>query len=346
MATTGSSCTASGSGGITGTVTVLAGGVLVYKVTGTVPSSVTSTLLNTATVTPPPGTIDPGCDPDCSSSTVNPPAPAVALTVSKTGAPAPYMPGGTETFTIVVANAGPSDAVGVHVLDPLPAQLTSVTWTCAGASGATCTAAGTGTIDDIASIPAGAHITYLVSGTVLPTAAGDLSDVVQVTPPSGVLDPGCDPNCVGTAVVPGESRVDLTVTKTAQPRQYTPGHRLTYTVIVANGGPDASVGVHVSDPLPAALAGSAFTWTCTATHGSICTPAGTGSIADIVTVTAGGSLTYTITGTVPLGAHGTITDTVTVTPPPFTIDSRCDSCSATVRNSRAPKPQPSVPVTG
>jgi uncharacterized repeat protein (TIGR01451 family) len=352
-ATAGSSCTASGSGGITDTVTVLSGGVLVYTVRGTVPSSTTSTLLNTATVTPPAGVVDPGCDPDCTASTVNPPAPAVALSVVKTSTPTPYVAGGRESFTIVVSNAGPSDADGVNVLDPLNAQLTGETWTCAGASGGACTAAGTGAIDDAAGIPAGGQVTYRLTATVKPTAAGDLSNVVQVTPPTGELDPGCDPNCLGTSVEPEKARVDVTVTKTSAPSPYIAGHRLTYTVTVANGGPDDAVGVRVSDPLPAALAAGAFTWTCDASRGSVCTPAGTGSIADVDTITAGGRVTYTLTGTVPPGADDTITNTVTVTPPPSDVDSGCTpSCSATNRNTPAPKPKPKptppppVPVTG
>ena len=163
------------------------------------------------------------------------------------------------------------------MLDPLNAQLSGETWTCAGASGGTCTAAGTGAIDDTAGIPAGGQVTYRLTATVKPTAAGDLSNVVQVTPPTGELDPGCDPNCLGTSVEPEKARVDLTVTKTSAPSPYIAGHRLTYTVTVANGGPDDAVGVRVSDPLPAALAAGAFTWTCDASRGSVCTPAGTGT---------------------------------------------------------------------
>jgi uncharacterized repeat protein (TIGR01451 family) len=344
-ATGGSSCTPSGSGDIHDTVTVRAGGTVNYVVTGTIPASVTATLVNTATATTPPGTTDPGCTPSCSDTVTNPLTPAVALSVTKVAAPSPYVAGDKETFTITVSNAGPADATGVSVIDQSNPQLSGVTWTCAGASGGTCTAAGTGPVNDTADIPAGGSVVYTETGTISPGAAGDLSNVVQVTPPAGVPDPGCTPNCLGTVVVPGASKVDLRVAKTAEPDPYTPGHRLTYTVTVSNGGPSDAVGVHVSDSLPAALAGGKFTWACKAGPGSSCTPSGKGSISDVDTIAARSHVTYTVTGTVPAGAHGTITNTATGTPPPSAIDRGCaPSCSAVDRDPMA-KP-PFVPVTG
>jgi uncharacterized repeat protein (TIGR01451 family) len=122
----------------------------------------------------------------------------------------------------------------------------------------------------------------------------------------------------------------LSVTKTAAPDPYLPGHKLTYTVIVANAGPDEASDVAVSDPLPAALSGGGFTWTCVASAGSTCAASGTGAITDKVTVAAGGTLTYTVTGTVPASASGTLTNTVTLTPTSGTVDTGCTpSCSAT-----------------
>ena len=354
IATRGSSCTASGSGAIHDTVTVLSGGVVDYRVTGTIPASTTGTLVNTATATPPPGTTAPGCTPDCSGTAANPLDPTVALTVTKVAAPSPYVPGTTETFTITVSNAGPDDATGVGVIDQSYPQLTGITWTCAGTGGGTCTAAGTNPVNDTANIPAGASVVYTETGTIAPDAAGLLANIVQVTPPAGVLDPGCTPNCLGTAVVPGADKVDLTVAKTAVPARYVPGHTLTYTVTVTNGGPSDAVGARLSDPLPTALAGAGFTWTCKPGPGSSCTPSGTGSITDIVTIAAGSRVTYTITGTVPAGTRGPITETATVTPAPFSTDDGCTpSCAAVSRDTPAPTPTPRpkpkppfVPVTG
>ena len=55
----------------------------------------------------------------------------------------PRRPAASMTYTITASNAGPSNATGATVADTFPASLTC-TWTCAGAGGGTCTAAGRG----------------------------------------------------------------------------------------------------------------------------------------------------------------------------------------------------------
>jgi uncharacterized repeat protein (TIGR01451 family) len=135
--------------------------------------------------------------------------------------------------------------------------------------------------------------------------------------------------------------VDLSVTKTASPDPYVAGQTLSYTIAINNNGPGNAAAVHVYDPLPTALASAAFTWTCSATAGSSCSSSGTGGIGDFVAIEAGGTVTYTLTGTVPSGASGDISNTVTVTPAQGTQDANCTpNCSAT-----ATTPQSAVPVT-
>jgi uncharacterized repeat protein (TIGR01451 family) len=140
--------------------------------------------------------------------------------------------------------------------------------------------------------------------------------------------------------------VALGVTKTAAPNPYVPGQLLTYTVTVTNGGPGTAQGVAISDPLPSALAGAGFTWTCSATTGSTCTASGAGNITDTVTIAVGGTLIYTVTGTVPAAASGTLTNTVTVTPPTGTNDPGCTpTCSATNIDPPAAAPTATVATT-
>ena len=321
----GSTCTASGSGNISDTVSVASGGTLTYTVTGTVPSSLQTSLTNTATLTPPPGAIDPGCSPNCSSTVTDPANPTVDLAVTKTATPSPYVPGQPLTYTVTVTNGGPSDAIGASVSDPLPAALSAAgfTWTCAPAPGSTCTASGSGDITDTVTIPAGGNLVYTVTGTVPASVQTGLTNTATVTPPPGTTDPGCTPGCAATATDQPNPTVNLVVNKAASPNPYIPGDQLTYTVTVTNAGPSDALGASVSDPLPGALSGAGFTWTCTASTGSTCTASGSGDITDTVDVAAGGTLTYTVTGTAPSSVQTTLANTATVTPPPGSTDANC-----------------------
>jgi uncharacterized repeat protein (TIGR01451 family) len=285
------------------------------------------------------GSTDAACSPACSASNTNPAGPAVNLDVTKTTAPDPYVPGQALTYTITVSNAGPSDAIGAAVSDPLPAALAGqgFTWTCAPTTGSTCTPAGDGDIVDTVTVAAGGQLTYTLTGTVPPSLQTTLTNTATITPPVGATDDDCPADCTATATTTANPTVDLHLTKAAAPDPYVPGHALTYTITVSNPGPSDALGAAVSDPLPAALAGQGFTWTCTASTGSACTPSGDGNIVDTVTVAAGGQLTYTLTGTVPPSAQTTLANTATVTPPVGATDNGCPAnCTATATTTADP----------
>jgi len=337
----GASCAPTGSGNITDTVTIPVGGQIVYTVTGTVPLGTKTALENTATVTPPPGSTDPGCTPNCSGTSTDPPT-TVDLSVVKTSTPDPYVAGKVLTWTITVSNGGPDTATGATVTDPLPGGLTAAgfTWTCTPSAGATCTATGSGNVTDTVTIPSGGHLVYAVTGMVPTGTKGALNNTVTVTPPPGVNDPGCTPNCSTTNYNP--PLVNLSATKTSTPNPYVQGEPLTYTVIVKNTGPSPATGATVTDPLPAALQGAGFTWTCTPSTGASCTATGSGNITGTVNIPAGGQVTYTVTGTVPVTTTATLTNTVTVTPPPGYVDPTCTpNCGATNTDPPIP-PQPAM----
>ncbi|MGO8875222.1 MAG: hypothetical protein ACLQNG_05575 [Acidimicrobiales bacterium] len=164
------------------------------------------------------------------------------------------------------------------------------------------------------------------------------ANTIIVQMKSGPPEEGFDAQVRPSALCP----VSLAVAKTASPDPYSPGQRLTYTVTVTNSGPGYADEATVSDPLPAALAGAGFTWTCGATSGSSCTASGSGNISDTVDIASGGTLTYTVSGTVPAAASGTLTNTVTVTPPPGATDAGCSpNCSST---SNDPESAPSLSI--
>ena len=351
----GAGCgTASGSGSIDALVTLPAGTHATFTVSGTVPAATTGALTNTATVTPPLGVTDPV--PGNNSATDTDAAGAQAdLTISKVGSPKPYVPGALLTYTIVVGNAGPSNVTDARVQDALPAALAIFTWTCtASGAGAACeTAAGSGSIDALVTLPVGTTATFTVSGTVPAATTGALSNTATVTPPVGVSDPVPGNNSATDTDAAGAAQADLAISKASSPNPYVPGALLTYTIVVSNAGPSNVTNARVQDALPTPLVG--FTWTCTASGaGAACgTAGGSGSIDALVTLPVGTTATFTLSGTVPAATTGALSNTATVTPPVGVTDPVSGNNSATdidaagpqadLTISKASNPNPYVP---
>lgn len=135
---------------------------------------------------------------------------------------------------------------------------------------------------------------------------------------------------------------DLSVTKTNTPASgpndlptdtFNPGETRTYTIVVTN--PITSFGaqnVTVSDPVPAGIDASTVSWTCANTSGgSRCGAAsGTGALNDTALDLPSGSVaTYQVAMTVPSTFTGNLSNTVTVTPPSYIVETNTANNTAT-----------------
>jgi uncharacterized repeat protein (TIGR01451 family) len=134
--------------------------------------------------------------------------------VSKTHTPTIVRAGNIVTYTIVVKNNGPTEVVNAKFLDPVPAVVTGVTWTCAVvpvATGNSCIASGTGNaIDTPLSLKNGAKATYTVTGVA--SSMGLVSNTAKILRPNDVTDPD-DVNKTGAG---NNNKIDdLTVTASA-----------------------------------------------------------------------------------------------------------------------------------
>jgi len=317
----GGTCTAAGAGNINDTVNLPAGGSVTFTASCAIAASATGTLVNTATVASAITDPTPGNNSATDTDTLGPQA---DLAITKTDGVTSASPGGSVTYTIVASNAGPSDAPGSTVADTFPAALTC-TWTCAGAGGGTCTAAGAGNINDTVNLPAGGSTTYTASCTISAAATGTLANTATVTAPAGVTDPTPGNNSA-TDTDTLVATADLSITKTDGVVSVAPGGSLTYTIVASNAGPSNATGSTVADTFPATLT---CTWTCVGAGGGACTAAGAGNINDTVNLPAGGSVTYTASCTVSGAATGTIANTATVTAPAGVTDPTPGNNSAT-----------------
>jgi uncharacterized repeat protein (TIGR01451 family) len=117
------------------------------------------------------------------------------VSITKTDGVAAVGFGQADTYLIHLSNAGPGAAPTVTVTDTMPAELTGVTWTCAGTGGGTCVASGSGDINGNASLPVGANVTYTVQATIMAgTGTSSVTNTATATLGGGVVDPNSSNN--------------------------------------------------------------------------------------------------------------------------------------------------------
>jgi uncharacterized repeat protein (TIGR01451 family) len=269
-----------------------------------------------------PGNAAPGED-DYAQSAVTPGAVADVSVTNSDGVTS-YTPGGTLTYTVVVSNAGPSDASGVGVHDALAAlpHVTSATWTCTAAGGTNCTAGPvTGNIVDTISIPVGGTATYTANVTLKSGASGDLVTQAIVALAAGTSDPDSSNDAASDTDTRGTPVADVSITKTDGMTSYMPGGTLTYTIVASNTGPSDAAGIVVHDGVMALPQVASATWTCAAGGGATCA-AGTnaGDLDDTITLPAGGTTSYTVHVTLRPEATGDVVNAASVAVAAGTVD--------------------------
>ena len=236
------------------------------------------------------------------------------LAVTKTNGTTTSTPGTNTTYTITASNAGPSAAPGSTIVDYFPSSCSggTVTWTCVGAGGGSCTATGTGNIYDTVNLPSGASVAYTAICPIAGWATGTLENTATVAVAAGITDPTPGNNSATDTdtLVPGSA--DLGITKTNGTTTSTPGTNTTYTITASNAGPSAAPGSTVIDYFPSDCSGGTVAWTCAGAGGGSCTASGTGNIYDTVNLPSGGSATYTAICPIAGSATGTLENTATV----------------------------------
>ncbi|WP_322919226.1 hypothetical protein [Nocardioides renjunii] len=265
-------------------------------ITARLPSDYTGDLANTAVVDA--GTADP--DPDNNSSTARGTArPRADVSITKTLDGGPPVPGRTVTWTVTVANAGPSTARDVVVTDPVPDAVTGVT------AGAPCTVAAGLVTCELGDVPSGSTETLTVSGRLDEAFTGRLRNTATVASPTDTT-PGDN---TATAAADSAPSADVSITKTVSPATPVAGEQLTFTLVVRNDGPSAARDVVVSDRLDEVLGEAA----ATATDGGTCRIEGPEVTCTLPTLGTGRSATVTVTATVDPAHTGAVSNTASVT---------------------------------
>ncbi|MGE7775665.1 gliding motility-associated C-terminal domain-containing protein [Chitinophaga sp. NPDC101104] len=287
-------------------------GRLYVTVTGTVNPDATGTIENTGTATPSEPTVGPSQSNTTSTLIISSPG----LLIDKSG-PASHtaIAGGPISYTIVVVNNGPSDAVNTVITDNVPAEISQVQWTATAEGVASITGGNSGTGNAVrltGNFPAGSsnRIVIRVNGTVSPDFSGTLTNTATATPSEAGADPVSD---IESTVVSKD--VDLTIVK-AGPAFAVAGEQIAYTITVSNTGISNSSNSVIHDLLPVGLSNGS--WTATVTQGTAVIVSGASGSGNTIDVTAnmnaGSTITIVVHATIVPGATGVIRNTSTVTP--------------------------------
>jgi len=234
-------------------------------------------------------------------------APAVDIAVNKTANNSTVNVGQNVIYTITVTNNGPNNATGVVVTDPLPAGLTYVSDTGAGAYNS-----GTGawTIGNLAS---GASTTLNITATIGIANAGTFVVNTAVLTAVDQFDWN-NTNNQSTAIVYVPPAVDIAVNKTVDNATPAVGQNITYTIVVSNNGPNTANGVIVVDTLPAGLQ---YVGSTGPVYSGVALATGSwNGTAFIITgaFANGSSATFTLTATVLMSvANQTVNNTAALT---------------------------------
>ncbi len=274
-------------------VTALVGDLTVTNV-----AEVTATVEDDADSTPDNGATDPAEDDrDSVELTVDP---RIDLSLAKELTVAPTHVGDEATFTLTVANAGPSPATGVEVLDRLPDGLTYVGDDTGGAYDPETGVWTVGAVGPLASRTLALTVRVDVPSVtnLAEVSAADQVDVdsAPIEDDLGPADPP-DQDDEAAAAVEAEPLADLSLAKTSSPATVEQGEEATFTLTVTNAGPSPATGIEVTDELPegvtfvsaAASVGAYDEATGVWTIGSLADE-GTATLDIVVTVDAAGPI--------------------------------------------------------
>jgi len=165
--------------------------------------------------------------------------------VSVVDSPDPVVPGNVLTYTITLRNNGPDPATNGGINVNLPSAVTYQNTV--APAGFSCTPFGSNVSCTTPSFTAGSTVvftmTVLVDASLLNFPDGNLA--ANFFPSGTTTDPNSGNNLKTATTTYDSPQIDLNLTVSDSPDPVGPNQNITYTVDVANGGPDTATSVNL-----------------------------------------------------------------------------------------------------
>jgi len=188
------------------------------------------------------------------------------LAVSKNADVTHALPGDPVVFTIEVSNNGPDAVIGAQFSDAPDASFENITWTCQASGGASCTASGSGAINDAVDLPIGAGVTYTVNTAIAEGAQNPAVNTASIAAPPGGSDPSPGNNqASGSVSVDNSANLELSAVQCVDLTAPTLTHR--FAVQIFNNGPNAATTTTVDVEFPVDFSPISLPPTCSEVGG-------------------------------------------------------------------------------
>jgi uncharacterized repeat protein (TIGR01451 family) len=178
---------------------------------------------------------------------LSPPYLPADLSIGVNATPDPVFAGDDITYTLAITNNGPLDAIGVHITDTLPSQVSFISSTPASPECSINNMMLTCVLGDLS-----AHTSQqvIVSAHVNDLASGLIKNSATVT--SSTYDSDLQDN-TATRQATVVNSADLKIQNSADNPRVALGDMLVYSINVSNIGPTRAFSVTVQDVLPAGV---------------------------------------------------------------------------------------------
>ncbi len=296
---------------VAGSVTLSAGATATFTITGV--TNATGDAQNSVVTTP----SDPGCATGCGGGTTTtahiPVGDGPNFSATKVADKATYIVGEPITYTIIETNSG-AGAGSATVTDTVPGIVTVNSVGCVTSVATdSCVAGPRDQQRGRLGHPLGGGHGHLHHHR------GDQRQRVTqnsvVTTPS---DPGCATGCGGgtatAAHIPVGDGPNFSATKVADKATYIVGEPINYTIVVTNSG-TGSGSATVTDTVPGIVTVNSVGCVTTVATDSCVASSQTNNVAGSVTLSAGATATFTITGVTNATGDAKNTEVVTPTTP-------------------------------